>query len=54
MGIEKIKTGDAESMSEDILQSNIKKLKELFPELVTENKIDFDAFKAVFGDEVED
>ena len=54
MSIEKIKSGDAESMSEDILKSNINKLKELFPELVTENKIDFDAFKAVFGDEVEE
>tara|TARA_B100001287_G_scaffold274655_1_gene280405 strand:- start:2433 stop:4304 length:1872 start_codon:yes stop_codon:yes gene_type:complete len=54
MSIEKIKSGDAQSMSEDILQSNIEKLKELFPELVTENKIDFDAFKAVFGDEVEE
>ena len=54
MEIEKIKTVDALSMSEDILAKNIIKLKELFPELVTENKIDFDAFKAVFGDEVED
>jgi len=54
MEIEKIKTVDALSMSEDILAKNIIKLKELFPELVTENKIDFNAFRAIFGDEVED
>jgi len=54
MKIEKINSGHAISMSEDILQKNIIKLKELFPELVTENKIDFNAFKTVFGDEVEE
>ena len=54
MSIEKIKDGDGLSMSEDILKSNIEKLKELFPELVTESKIDFNAFKTVFGDEVEE
>ena len=54
MSIEKINEGDALSMSEDILKSNIEKLKELFPELVTESKIDFNAFKTVFGDEVEE
>ena len=53
MSIEKINEGDALCMSEDILKSNIEKLKELFPELVTESKIDFNAFKTVFGDEVE-
>ncbi|MDZ4171252.1 MAG: site-specific DNA-methyltransferase [Methanobacteriaceae archaeon] len=38
----------------DILSENISKLKELFPEIVTEDKIDFDKFKQVFGNYVED
>ncbi|GAB6056492.1 site-specific DNA-methyltransferase [Methanobacterium movens] len=38
----------------DILSENISKLKELFPEIVTEDKIDFDKFKEVFGNYVED
>ena len=54
MSINKIKSGDYLSMSEDMLKRNIEKLKELFPELSTEGKIDFDAFRAVFGDEVEE
>src|SRR5690554_6293491 len=51
--MEKIKKGDALSMSKNILEANIAKLKELFPELVTEDKIDFDVFRSVFGDEFE-
>jgi len=38
----------------DILNGNISKLKELFPEILTEDKIDFDKFKTVFGEEFED
>ncbi|MEC4005510.1 site-specific DNA-methyltransferase [Flavobacterium sp. SUN052] len=53
MAIEQIKVGDELTISKDILQDNITKLKELFPELITENKIDFEAFKQVFGDEIE-
>ncbi|MCG8778978.1 site-specific DNA-methyltransferase, partial [Tenacibaculum finnmarkense] len=52
--MEHIKNGDKLSMSKDLLQENIGKLKELFPELITENKIDFNVFRDVFGDEVEE
>ena len=40
--------------SEDILEDNINKLKELFPEIVTENKIDFDKLKNILGGEIEE
>ncbi|MBE7634113.1 site-specific DNA-methyltransferase [Tenacibaculum finnmarkense] len=52
--MEHIKNGDKLSMSKDLLQENIEKLKDLFPELITENKIDFNVFRDVFGDEVEE
>src|SRR5699024_4878463 len=37
----------------DIEKQNIEKLKELFPEIMTEDKIDFDKFRVIFGDEIE-
>ena len=41
--------------NQDILSENISKLRELFPDIVTENKkIDFEKFKEVFGGYVED
>lgn len=39
--------------STDIVADNIAKLKELFPEILTENKIDFDSLKALLGEEIE-
>ena len=54
MSIEKIKSGDDLSMSEDILKSNIDKLKELFPEIVTEGKIDFKVLQDVLGKDIEE
>ena len=38
----------------DIVSENVSKLKELFPEIVTEDKVDFDKLKAVLGNYVED
>jgi len=38
----------------DIVQENIRKLKELFPEAFTEGKVDFDALKEVLGAFVDD
>ncbi|GAB4310752.1 MAG: site-specific DNA-methyltransferase [Methanobacteriaceae archaeon] len=38
----------------DIVSENVSKLKELFPEIVTEDKIDFDKLKAVLGEYTED
>ena len=40
--------------SKDILNENIQTLKELFPEIVSEDKIDFDMFKSIFGGEIDD
>jgi adenine-specific DNA-methyltransferase len=42
------------SGSPDFTQDNIEKLKELFPEIVTEGKVDFDMLKTVLGEEVDD
>ena len=40
--------------SKDILNENIETLKSLFPEIVSEGKIDFKKFKAIFGSEIDD
>ncbi|MEA1885559.1 MAG: site-specific DNA-methyltransferase, partial [Thermotogota bacterium] len=40
--------------SRNILTDNIQKLKELFPEVVTENRIDFEQLKEVLGNYTED
>ena len=40
--------------SQDILQDNIEQLKELFPETVTEGKIDYDVLREILGQEIED
>lgn len=54
MSIEKIQQGDELTHSKDLLQENISKLKELFPEIITEDKIDFKILRDVLSDEVED
>src|SRR5699024_7658367 len=38
----------------DLTQENIEKLKELFPEILTENQIDFEKLRLILGDEVND
>ena len=38
----------------DIAEENIQKLKQLFPEVFTESKIDFEKLKQVLGEYVED
>jgi len=40
--------------SKDIVLDNISKLKEIFPEIVTEDKIDFDELKLILGEEIDD
>ena len=42
------------SKSIDVETFNIEKIKELFPQAVTEGKIDFDALRLLLGDEVDD
>jgi adenine-specific DNA-methyltransferase len=54
MSIEKITKGDDLSQSENILETNIDKLKLLFPEIVTEGKIDFKVLQEVLGNELEE
>lgn len=52
--IEKITGNCPEAKSLDIKQQNIEQLKQLFPDVFSENKIDFEALKAVLGEEVDD
>lgn len=49
----KITATDPESHSADLLAANIAKLKELFPEVVAEGKVDFKALQEILGNEVE-
>lgn len=48
-----ILTPESDGSSKDILAENIAKLKELFPEVFAEGKIDFDALKQILGEYVE-
>lgn len=43
-----------EGKSLNLIQNNIEKLKELFPNIVTEGKINFDMLRTALGDEVDD
>jgi adenine-specific DNA-methyltransferase len=43
-----------QGQSQDIVADNIARLKQLFPEILTENKIDFAVLKQLLGDEVEE
>ena len=43
-----------DGLSTDLTVSNIEKIKELFPNVVTEGKIDFDVLRTILGDEVEE
>ncbi|EPR73436.1 Type III restriction-modification system methylation subunit [Winogradskyella psychrotolerans RS-3] len=54
MSIEQINKGDNLSQSENIVETNIDKLKALFPEIVTEGKIDFKVLQEVLGNELEE
>ena len=39
--------------SMNLVQENIKKLKEIFPEVFVEGNIDFDVLKEIFGEKIE-
>ncbi|MDA9316809.1 site-specific DNA-methyltransferase [Polaribacter sp.] len=54
MPIKKINLGDPLSQSADLVHNNIDKLKMLFPEIVTEGKIDFKVLQQVLGEELEE
>ena len=50
----KITINDPETRSSDVLAENVERLKELFPEAVTEGKIDFDVLRQLIGGEVDE
>lgn len=52
--IEQISNQSAESKSLDITDANIEQLKQIFPDVFSEGKVDFDALKAVLGETVDD
>ena len=54
MSLEKITRGDEQTKSLDLVSENINKLRELFPEIVTEGKIDFKALQEILGEELEE
>lgn len=54
MSIQKINAGDEGSQSHNLVDDNISKLKALFPEIMTEGKIDFDVLKHILGGEIEE
>jgi adenine-specific DNA-methyltransferase len=54
MSLEKINRGDEQTKSLDLVSENISKLRELFPEIVTEGKIDFKALQEILGEELEE
>lgn len=53
MSIDKIKQGDDLTQSQNLIQTNIAKLKELFPEAMAEGKIDFNVLQELLGNEIE-
>ncbi|MDO5970170.1 site-specific DNA-methyltransferase [Flavivirga aquimarina] len=52
--MDKIEKGDSLSQSENIVETNIDTLKSLFPEVVTEGKIDFKVLQDLLGEELEE
>ena len=54
MSVEKITSEDGLSQSKNLIQENIEQLKKLFPEIVTEDKIDFKSLQQILGEEIED
>lgn len=52
--MEKITNENPLSHSEDLVASNIEQLKALFPEIVTEGKIDFKVLQSILGEEIEE
>jgi adenine-specific DNA-methyltransferase len=54
MSLEKITRGDEQTKSLDLVNDNINKLRELFPEIVTEGQIDFKVLQEILGEELEE
>ena len=43
-----------DGQSKDIISDNISILKEIFPEVITEDKIDFKKLELILGNEIDD
>ena len=43
-----------DGLSKDIVSDNISKLKEIFPEVITEDKIDFEKLQSILGKDIDD
>ncbi|MBN2566119.1 MAG: site-specific DNA-methyltransferase, partial [Candidatus Eisenbacteria bacterium] len=54
MGKRKLKAESVQRTSPDLVSEQIDRLKELFPEAVSEGKVDFEKLKATLGDVAED
>jgi adenine-specific DNA-methyltransferase len=54
MSVEQIKKGDQLTQSLDLVNDNISRLKELFPEVMAEGKIDFKVLQDILGHEIEE
>lgn len=52
--MKKIEAGAPETQSEDVIAANVARLKALFPDAVTEGKLDFDVLKQLLGGVVDD
>jgi adenine-specific DNA-methyltransferase len=52
--MKKIVPGGPETQSADLVAQNIDRLRELFPEAVTEGKIDFDVLKQLLGGAIDE
>ena len=52
--MEKIVANDPETRSKDVVAENVERLKPLFPEAFTEEKIDFEVLRQLLGGEVEE
>ncbi len=52
--LEKITGSSPEAKSLDITNQNIEQLKQLFPDVFSEGKIDFEALRAALGEEIDD
>ena len=54
MSLDKITQGAEQTKSLDLVNENIQKLKELFPEVLAEGKIDFKVLQEILGEEIEE
>ncbi len=52
--MKKITINDPESKSADLIASNLEQLRELFPEALTEGRIDFEVLKGLLGGAVDE